>query len=227
MLSQCSIEFMLSNTCSYFQFPQTTYPNLKFQLILSCDAILVVFLLIFCNKIHVNFYPTGSRLEDKVEEMKTEYSRLHDRYTELFKTHVDYMERTKILLGTDRLDQIPRPNKLMASSMGMTRCVVLFSIGGFCTCGIYIWGFIFSIIHIIKLNRLIYIWNSFFSWKYKWTLICLYERDWHFCIWSTMTPGIGWSNFSTITLFMCYWWFVLLKSITWLLSHYRKLLCIL
>ena len=38
--------------------------------------------------------------------MRKEYAKLHDRYTELFKTHMDYMERTKILLGTDRLDQL-------------------------------------------------------------------------------------------------------------------------
>lgn len=41
-----------------------------------------------------------SRLEEKENEMKKEYSKLHDRYTELFKTHMDYMERTKILMGT-------------------------------------------------------------------------------------------------------------------------------
>ncbi|XP_015120367.1 JNK-interacting protein 3 isoform X8 [Diachasma alloeum] len=45
------------------------------------------------------------RLEEKEAEMKREYSRLHDRYTELFKTHVDYMERTKMLVGsTERLE---------------------------------------------------------------------------------------------------------------------------
>ena len=38
--------------------------------------------------------------------MKKEYSKLHDRYTELFKTHIDYMERTKSILGTERLDQL-------------------------------------------------------------------------------------------------------------------------
>ena len=35
------------------------------------------------------------RLEEKESEMKKEYSKLHERYTELFKTHIDYMERTK------------------------------------------------------------------------------------------------------------------------------------
>lgn len=45
------------------------------------------------------------RLEEKEAELKREYSRLHDRYTELFKTHVDYMERTKMLVGsTERLE---------------------------------------------------------------------------------------------------------------------------
>lgn len=45
------------------------------------------------------------RLEEKEAELKREYSRLHDRYTELFKTHVDYMERTKMLVGSsERLE---------------------------------------------------------------------------------------------------------------------------
>nr|ALO61081.1 C-jun-amino-terminal kinase-interacting protein 4 [Eriocheir sinensis] len=48
----------------------------------------------------------ATRMEDKSEEIKKEYGKLHDRYTELFKTHMDYMERTKILMGTDRLDQL-------------------------------------------------------------------------------------------------------------------------
>ncbi|CAF0875572.1 unnamed protein product [Didymodactylos carnosus] len=47
-----------------------------------------------------------SRLEEKESEMKQEYKRLHDRYCELFKAHCDYMERTKILYGTDKLDQL-------------------------------------------------------------------------------------------------------------------------
>lgn len=45
------------------------------------------------------------RLEEKEAELKKEYSRLHDRYTELFRTHVDYMERTKMIAGsTERLE---------------------------------------------------------------------------------------------------------------------------
>lgn len=53
-----------------------------------------------------------SRLEDKETEMKREYAKLHDRYTELFKTHMDYMERTKILMGTDRLETFGMPKKI-------------------------------------------------------------------------------------------------------------------
>lgn len=45
------------------------------------------------------------RLEEKEAELKREYTRLHERYTELFKTHVDYMERTKMLVGSsERLE---------------------------------------------------------------------------------------------------------------------------
>ncbi|KAL0109415.1 hypothetical protein PUN28_014469 [Cardiocondyla obscurior] len=52
-----------------------------------------------------NSHDHVGRLEEKEAELKREYSRLHDRYTELFKTHVDYMERTKMLVGsTERLE---------------------------------------------------------------------------------------------------------------------------
>jgi hypothetical protein len=38
--------------------------------------------------------------------MKREYHKLHDRYTDLFKTHIDYMERTKSMLGPERFEQL-------------------------------------------------------------------------------------------------------------------------
>ncbi|XP_043473008.1 JNK-interacting protein 3 isoform X3 [Leptopilina heterotoma] len=63
------------------------------------------------------------RLEEKEAELKREYSRLHDRYTELFKTHVDYMERTKMLVGsTERLENATGgrgPGRL--PSLGLTQ----------------------------------------------------------------------------------------------------------
>ncbi|CAF1037580.1 unnamed protein product [Rotaria sp. Silwood1] len=58
------------------------------------------------------------RLEDKENEMKQEYKRLHDRYCELFKVHCDYMERTKILYGTDRLDQLTTNANTSSQSCG-------------------------------------------------------------------------------------------------------------
>lgn len=49
---------------------------------------------------HKNSLDHSSRLEERESELKKEYSKLHERYTELFKTHVDYMERTKLLMGS-------------------------------------------------------------------------------------------------------------------------------
>lgn len=69
---------------------------------------------------HKNSLEHSSRLEEREADLKKvriskwfsapnkcfdclfvqEYSKLHDRYTELFKTHVDYMERTKILMSS-------------------------------------------------------------------------------------------------------------------------------
>ncbi|XP_017783541.1 PREDICTED: JNK-interacting protein 3 isoform X2 [Nicrophorus vespilloides] len=40
-----------------------------------------------------------SRLEEREGELKKEYNKLHERYTDLFKTHMDYSERTKLLLS--------------------------------------------------------------------------------------------------------------------------------
>ncbi|XP_026315689.1 JNK-interacting protein 3-like isoform X2 [Hyposmocoma kahamanoa] len=49
---------------------------------------------------HKNSLDHASRLEERENELKKEYAKLHDRYTELFKTHMDYMERTKLLMST-------------------------------------------------------------------------------------------------------------------------------
>lgn len=69
----------------------------------------------------INFFPVA-RLEEKESELKREYSRLHDRYTELFKTHVDYMERTKILVGSsERLE-----NSSIASNRNANRLSATF-----------------------------------------------------------------------------------------------------
>ncbi|XP_063372894.1 JNK-interacting protein 3 [Cydia amplana] len=49
---------------------------------------------------HKNSLDHASRLEERENDLKKEYAKLHERYTELFKTHMDYMERTKLLLST-------------------------------------------------------------------------------------------------------------------------------
>lgn len=59
-----------------------------------------------------NSFDHASRLEEKESEMKKEYAKLHERYTELFKTHMDYIERTKILFGSDRIDSAASKGKL-------------------------------------------------------------------------------------------------------------------
>ncbi|XP_064482319.1 C-Jun-amino-terminal kinase-interacting protein 4-like isoform X2 [Ornithodoros turicata] len=53
----------------------------------------------------------ATRLEEKESEMKKEYAKLHERYTELFKTHMDYIERTKILFGSDRMETVGSKGK--------------------------------------------------------------------------------------------------------------------
>ncbi|XP_044749141.1 JNK-interacting protein 3 isoform X2 [Coccinella septempunctata] len=52
---------------------------------------------------HKNSLEHAGRLEEREGDLKKEFSKLHERYTELFKTHVDYMERTKILLSGQQL----------------------------------------------------------------------------------------------------------------------------
>lgn len=55
---------------------------------------------------HKNSIDHSSRLEERESDLKKEYSKLHERYTELFKTHVDYMERAKIMMGNSTHSQI-------------------------------------------------------------------------------------------------------------------------
>ncbi|XP_034254464.1 JNK-interacting protein 3 isoform X4 [Thrips palmi] len=58
------------------------------------------------------------RLEEKESEMKRDYSKLHERYTDLLKTHMDTMERTKLMMGTtDRLDPSGRSRPPTMSSL--------------------------------------------------------------------------------------------------------------
>ena len=53
-----------------------------------------------------NYQDQISRLDEKESETKKEYTKLHDRYSELFKTHLDYMEKTKSMIGAEKLEQL-------------------------------------------------------------------------------------------------------------------------
>ena len=59
------------------------------------------------------------RLEEKESEMKKEYAKLHERYTELFKTHVDYMERTKLLMSTSERLEPPTNRSSRLPNIGL------------------------------------------------------------------------------------------------------------
>lgn len=46
-------------------------------------------------------------------EQKLEFDRLHERYNTLLRTHVDHMERTKYLMGSEKFElmqNMPLPN---------------------------------------------------------------------------------------------------------------------
>ncbi|XP_049784106.1 C-Jun-amino-terminal kinase-interacting protein 4 isoform X5 [Schistocerca cancellata] len=63
-----------------------------------------------------------ARLEEKEQEQKREYAKLHERYTELFKTHMDYMERTKMLMGSaERLEGAVRGGRPSMTLGPLTR----------------------------------------------------------------------------------------------------------
>ncbi|KAI4471686.1 jnk/sapk-associated protein [Holotrichia oblita] len=64
----------------------------------------------------------SGRLEEREGELKKEYAKLHERYTELFKTHMDYMERTKLMLsGAQLANERNESNRLNSNRMGLYR----------------------------------------------------------------------------------------------------------
>lgn len=47
---------------------------------------------------------SASRLEEREADQKAEFDKLHDRYNVLLRTHIDHMERTKYLMGSDKFE---------------------------------------------------------------------------------------------------------------------------
>jgi len=72
-------------------------PLSNFNFIL--DIVFLPFFLIFTNSFHL-----ASRLEEREADQKMEYDKLHERYNELLRTHIDHVERTKFLMGTEMFD---------------------------------------------------------------------------------------------------------------------------
>lgn len=70
-----------------------------------------------------NSHDAISRLEDKESEQKKDYTKLHERYTDLFKTHMDYMERTKNAIGGAGMEQLANmgANRARIPSMSLNQ----------------------------------------------------------------------------------------------------------
>ncbi|CAD5222446.1 unnamed protein product [Bursaphelenchus xylophilus] len=47
-----------------------------------------------------------ARCEEREAELRTEYDKLHERYNDLIRTHIEHVERTKYLMGPDKFDMM-------------------------------------------------------------------------------------------------------------------------
>ncbi|EGT33514.1 CBN-UNC-16 protein [Caenorhabditis brenneri] len=75
----------------------------------------------------------ATRLEEREAEQKLDFDRLHERYNTLLRTHVDHMERTKYLMGSEKFElmqNMPLPNMQLRNKMGMAASVDASSIRG-------------------------------------------------------------------------------------------------
>uniref|UniRef100_A0A0N4ZNU3 JNK-interacting protein n=1 Tax=Parastrongyloides trichosuri TaxID=131310 RepID=A0A0N4ZNU3_PARTI len=48
----------------------------------------------------------AQRLEEREAEQKIEFDRLHERYNDLLRTHIEHVERTKYLMGPDKFEMM-------------------------------------------------------------------------------------------------------------------------
>lgn len=62
----------------------------------------------------------ATRFEEKETERKREYNKLHDRYTELLKSHCDIVERFRNLAGSGEIANLHVPHQMVASSSEST-----------------------------------------------------------------------------------------------------------
>lgn len=59
----------------------------------------------------------ATRLEERENIQKDEYDKLHQRYNDLLRTHIEHVERTKYLMGADKFDMMQSLPKSRMSSM--------------------------------------------------------------------------------------------------------------
>ena len=62
----------------------------------------------------------ATRFEEKEAERKKEFNKLHDRYTELLKSHCDIVERFRNLAGSGEIANLHVPHQMVASSSEST-----------------------------------------------------------------------------------------------------------
>ncbi|KAK6101216.1 JNK/SAPK-associated protein-1 family protein [Brugia pahangi] len=75
----------------------------------------------------------ASRLEEREADQKAEFDKLHDRYNVLLRTHIDHMERTKYLMGSEKFEMMqsmPLPSQQLRTKMGMAASVDVNAIRG-------------------------------------------------------------------------------------------------
>ncbi|PAV83252.1 hypothetical protein WR25_19805 [Diploscapter pachys] len=75
----------------------------------------------------------AQRMEERELDQKAEFDRLHERYNTLLRTHVDHMERTKYLMGTEKFEMMqnmPLPTTQIRTKMGMATSVDASAIRG-------------------------------------------------------------------------------------------------
>uniref|UniRef100_A0AC35FPW3 Uncharacterized protein n=1 Tax=Panagrolaimus sp. PS1159 TaxID=55785 RepID=A0AC35FPW3_9BILA len=59
----------------------------------------------------------ATRLEERENIQKDEFDKLHQRYNDLLRTHIEHVERTKYLMGADKFDMMQSLPKSRMSSM--------------------------------------------------------------------------------------------------------------
>ncbi|VDK78788.1 unnamed protein product [Litomosoides sigmodontis] len=68
----------------------------------------------------------AARLEEREADQKAEFDKLHERYNILLRTHIDHMERTKYLMGSDKFEMMqsmPLPSQQLRTKLGMAASV--------------------------------------------------------------------------------------------------------